>query len=116
MIPTSASGVSGTLRKKERLTNNYSMKANKIIETVSDVSGIPIERMKSGDRKREAVCARHVAMYLIREITGEPYRVTSERMNQNRMSAKHAYHYVSDQLEIGQTDTTFIYNQAKELI
>jgi chromosomal replication initiation ATPase DnaA len=84
------------------------MTPDQITQAVSDASGVPIGRMKSGDRKRDAVCARHVAMYLIRKKTGEPFRVTSKRFNQNRCSAAHAFDYVSNQIEVKQTDTMYL--------
>lgn len=84
------------------------MNPDQIIQSVSDASGISIDRMKSGDRKRDAVCARHVAMYLIRKKTGEPFRVTSRRFNQDVRSAGHAFNYVCNQIDVKQIDTMYL--------
>ncbi len=89
---------------------------DQIIQAASDASGVPVERIKSNDRKRDAVCARHVAMYLIRETTGDTFRKVAERFNHERSVCQHAHQYVADQLEVKQPDTSFILNQTQNLL
>jgi chromosomal replication initiation ATPase DnaA len=83
-----------------------------IIQRVSEKIGITIDEMKQKSRKGKIIIARHMAMHMIRDITGYPLRVVGEYFNRDHATASNAITSVDNRLA---TDRYFrdTYNHIK---
>ncbi len=70
-----------------------------IIKTVSSYFNVPVDQMVSSTRKAWVAHARHVAVYLLREATGESWKRLGERFGgRDHSSIMHAYNKVNSLL------------------
>ncbi|RMG66695.1 MAG: chromosomal replication initiator protein DnaA [Calditrichaeota bacterium] len=86
-------GVNGlSCRKKEGLEH--------IIEAVSEYFNIPVDVLRSRSRKREVVLARQIAMYLVRELTGESLaRIGYHFSDVHHSSVLYAFRRIQTQMQ-----------------
>tara|TARA_R110000751_G_scaffold86889_1_gene172606 strand:- start:1184 stop:1480 length:297 start_codon:yes stop_codon:yes gene_type:complete len=87
-------------------------KANKIIDAVVLSSGVTIDELMSGSRKRRVSLPRQMAAYLIRKNTELSYQKVADRLNLNEPSTvKVAFKTIEGQIEFKQPDTTSLYEE-----
>ena len=101
-------------------------KADKIIRTVSDLSGVPVSTMLSNNRHRPVVIARQVAMFLIKDSTDFSLGRIGELLSRGQKPKNHAtvIHSVKIVLDSywqakntnTETDTYRLAEQSKDLI
>lgn len=73
---------------------------NKIIENVSNTYGISVENILSDKRDKNIKNARHISIYIIREITGLSLLNIGEYFGgKTHTTIKHSYDYVKDKME-----------------
>lgn len=88
-----------TIEQMRKLIDND---MDTIIERVSDVTGIPVERMKKRTRKQEVVIARQVACYIIKDVHRDKVRWhdISGKFNQDHSTAMHAVRTVTNMIKV----------------
>ncbi len=70
-----------------------------ITELVSKHYNIPIDAIRGGSRKAPIAHARHVAIYITRQITGDSWKhIGSYFSNRDHTSIMHAYQKISDMI------------------
>lgn len=84
---------------------------DEIIQAVIEASGVTMEQLKSGDRKRHISLPRQIAVWMINKHTGESYQRTADRIGIKRGSVHNALCNIDNQLKYKQPDTTYIYEQ-----
>lgn len=87
---------------------------DEIIQAVIEASGVTMEQLKSGDRKRHISLPRQIAVWMINRQTGESYQRTANRIGIKRGSVHNALCNIETQLKYKQKDTTYIYEQTLE--
>ncbi|GAB4366852.1 MAG: chromosomal replication initiator protein DnaA [Calditrichia bacterium] len=62
-------------RKNGKFPALQRIKIEKVIQTVSEYTGVPYDILVGFSRQREVTFARQIAIYLCKELTGEPLKV-----------------------------------------
>ena len=110
---------------KDNRPNNMKEKIehdiNRIIDTVSTVTGITVQEIKGTSRKREIVIARQVAVYVIHQkYFGKGYGVTWQRLGKSvcrdHSTAIHSVKTVKDAIDAKTKDLTLILNRTVEMM
>jgi chromosomal replication initiator protein len=71
-----------------------------IIKLVSREYGVGIAEMVSATRRQRVVCARSVAMYLVRRYTGDPLQAIGKCFNRSHATVLHAINNVEKGLRV----------------
>ena len=87
---------------REEEENEYrNILPNDIFNIVSDISGVPVDKIKNGNRQREIITARHIAMYTIKNIFQHYTLKSIGNMfcGKDHTTVIHANYHVQDMLE-----------------
>jgi hypothetical protein len=89
---------------------------DKIIDTVCNVTHIKKERLYSTKRDSEIVTARHIAMFLLKDLAGLSLFSIGKIFNKHHSTVIYAISHVTKMVEIKDENYTFYIHEANKIL
>jgi len=77
-----------------------------ILSKICDATGLSVKQITGRNRKAELVLARHVAMYVIRDVSGQTLSSIARMFNRDHTTVIYAISHVINMIEVGSPQYT----------
>ena len=92
------------------------MTIEEVAQIITDYTGVTVDQMRSGNRKREIIYAMHMAMWMVKTYTADENPAIGKFFNRDRTTVIHGIKKIQGFVDVKDEETLFLIGKFTEQI